>query len=418
MIFVFLSKKKSYFSPEFSFSVCFIPGILYAFFYVEKWNLNMTAKTCMIIFTGIFVFYLVSELTSLLFDRQNKTKKNLENLNIQTENISKNKLIFLFCLNSLILVLTYVFLINNYGNSISEAMFSYRLNTNSGDLYSEKLPSILKLMRRFSISASYIFTYLFSYSIIAKKKNNRNILLMNIIICLLIALSLGGRGEALQIIFGGIVQYYFLYKFNNNMKKLSPRSITMMVSIFILLILTFSYIGKLLGRQMDFLDFNDYIAVYLSAELKNLDSLVRESSIVYSFDFKQTFSNFVNSILSKVSSLPNVEYAVPYRYINGTALGNVGTVFYPFYYDARFIGVVIYTSIMAFICQLSYIKANNETFQSKISIRILIYSYIWYTIIFSFFSNKFFEMIFNPVFIWTLVAWFITKVFLEYKIIR
>lgn len=49
-----------------------------------------------------------------------------------------------------------------------------------------------------------------------------------------------------------------------------------MIVLATIILATFAGLGSLLGRQMEFLNFNDYIAVYLSAELKNLDIFIRE----------------------------------------------------------------------------------------------------------------------------------------------
>ena len=54
--------------------------------------------------------------------------------------------------------------------------------------------------------------------------------------------------------------------------------------------------------------------------------------------------------------------------------------------------------------------------KKKIRFSILFYSYVWYTVIFSFFSDKFYEMIFNTAFIWTLVSWAVLVGFFNMKV--
>ena len=155
------------------------------------------------------------------------------------------------------------------------------------------------------------------------------------------------------------------------------------------------------------------MAVYLSAELKNLDIFVTTGIIGHPFIQSLTLYNVINSlggILSQPSWIHS--FAIPYYYYGNYSLGNVGTVFYPFIYDGGWLGVIVYTSIMATICQIVYKRFLKSNKTSDISLSFIFYSYLFYIIIFSFFSDKFYEMIFNTAFIWTLVSWAVLKVFL------
>lgn len=54
-------------SPQIIFVVSFIPGVIYAFWYVDKWDLNLSKMTLVTIITGLVVFILVSYITNILY---------------------------------------------------------------------------------------------------------------------------------------------------------------------------------------------------------------------------------------------------------------------------------------------------------------------------------------------------------------
>ena len=96
---------------------------------------------------------------------------------------------------------------------------------------------------------------------------------------------------------------------------------------------------------------------------------------------------------------------IPFRSINGHTLGNVYTIFYAFMYDGGLVGVLCFTGLMAIICQLVFNKAIQERDNSKIDIWVVIYSYLCCCLIFSFFSNTFYEQVFNYGFLKFIIFW-------------
>lgn len=400
-------------SPQLGFVVCFIPGIIYAFQYLDKWSLNLSLNTTRFIIIGLVTFVLVSYITYFFYKSfsnynvNNVSDISLTNLNIKIE---KWKIDVLLALELISLILTLLFIIKNYGTNISAAIFSYRNNANSGS-DSNILPGPIKLIRRIAIASGYIDLFLLLDGFIYKVKNNRSSEIICFILALLNGFMLGGRGDGIQLIIAAIVQYLALR--TSIYKRISIKPFLVISVILLIIGSTFIQIGNLLGRQMEFLNFKDYMAVYLSAELKNLDILVSTNPTGHPISQSLTLLNIINS-LGKTLSMPSWihQFNIPFRYYGNYALGNVGTIFYPFIYDGGKFGIIVYTTIMAIICQISYQKFLNFKGKSVINISLIFYSYLFYTIIFSFFSNKFYEMIFNTSFLWTLVSWFLLRYFL------
>lgn len=402
-------------SPQFGFVACFIPGTIYAFQYVNKWNLNLSNTTVHLFLLGMVTFVIVSYCTAFLYETTSKKgslsiANNGININFKIENW---KIEFLLLIEFISLVLTVIFLIRNYGSNLSAAIFSYRSSVNNDSSIGNALPGAVKLLRRIALSGGYIVLFLLLNGIVYKNKRNRLAEWLCVILAVINGFMLGGRGDGIQLIVAAIVQYVALKLEVSNSRKVSFKDIIIVLSICIILFSSFIQLGTLLGREMSFLNNNDYMAVYLSAELKNLDIFVTTGIIGHPFIQSLTLYNVINSlggILSQPSWIHS--FAIPYYYYGNYSLGNVGTVFYPFIYDGGWLGVIVYTSIMATICQIVYKRFLKSNKTSDISLSFIFYSYLFYIIIFSFFSNKFYEMIFNTSFVWTMVSWLILKYFL------
>lgn len=421
-----LSSKMDLLSPQFGFAACFIPGIIYAFMYVDndKWNLDLSGFTLIAIILGVSTFITVSAITSWLCRKFKKRKLwwgRITNGNVignVNEEIPQWKLALIIILQIIALVSTLLFLFRNFGTNLSAAMMAFR--TSNTDITSTDyitLPEITRAIRRVCLASGFVMTYLFTNGLVYHNKKNRTAELLCIVLTLLNDLILGARGDALQLIAAGVLQYLIIKGHKEGRKFIKISDIMKIMVIAIAIIAVFAQVGELLGRNMGFLNFNDYIAVYLSAELKNLDTFIRIGVFGTNFTSSQTMANVVNSLgslLGNTDWIHNLDN--PFRFINGYPLGNVSTIFYAFMYDGGYIGTVIYTSIMAIICQIIFQNATSANTEKDINLSVVLYSYVWFTVIFSFFSDKFYEEIINTAFVWLLFSWLAIRAFLLLKI--
>ena len=107
----------------------------------------------------------------------------------------------------------------------------------------------------------------------------------------------------------------------------------------------------------------------------------------------------------------NYEIILPFRTVNGFNLGNVYTMLYPLVYDFGYMGTLFLVMLMAFISQILYERCKTDKFDNKPSIRILIYSYVFPTIVLSFFGNIFYNQIFNINFIYFIIMNYLLNIF-------
>lgn len=397
-------------SPQVGFIACFIPGIIYAFNYIEKWDLHMSGMTYGSILFGALTFLVISLLSGWLIRKSKRRSRRIRTLQFHNSiyAVKKSRLIIIIFVQLTSLALTVLFLIRNYGTNLSVAIGTFRRASVSNVEDFINLPGYIRFVRRLCMGSGYAAEYILLSKIIAKKNNN------NLLICIWIALSvinglmLGGRGDALQMLAAGIMQY-FLISHKVTKEKLKFKTVLRTLLIVIAVIAVFSQVGELLGRNMSFLKFNDYIAVYLSAELKNLDLFIKRGNFGAPFSKSFTLAIPISIIARAFGISIGADQKMAFNYINGYALGNVYTTYYFFLHDGGLIGVFCYTGLMAFLAQLSFQHTLKENQPDCYSIRTILYSFIWSTIIYSFFSSKFYELVFNTTFLWTFLSWIIIK---------
>ena len=406
-------------APGIVFSAGFLFQAFWAVLYAEKWSLNLGFDTLLVIFLGVWEFTIVCILVSKIYGKLHKLPKPTE---LQEIKISPWK--ELVTLN-IILFITFLFLyfvldkvggnahsIENIMNAISKYD---HLSKFSEDFMQFRLPSIISNLRICVIALGYWFLYVVINNFIVTKK----IKVLEVLIVftsIFISILSGSRTNAIFIVICGIFYYVFLnYKKNNYKTKISVKFLVIAGAIFLTLLFTFAPIARLLGRKINYSTF-DYLSIYCGAQIKNLDTFMKELPTYVkqvTFFGAQTFRSLIITIGEKIGFEGYHPYQLdlPFRSINGYNLGNVYTTFYPYIYDFGILGEIILVFIMAFISQFVYERAKRSTDNSKPPVSILLYSTIFLSLLFSFFSNKFYENIISMVTVKYIIVWIACDIF-------
>lgn len=413
-------------TPQFGFVACFIPQAIYCLFYIQKWNLVLAKETFFILVSGPILFVAFSFLFSFLAGEKNRLRSNrqavykINKLQTGVENptisIKSWKLVIMVLFQSLTFLLIVRFITSlASGGRFATAIYYFR-HTN---LFTEdviRIPSIVRAMRTFSIASGYIWSYLLMHSLQYKDKINRLSLIINLGFSILNNILLGARTGIMMILVSMLVQYYYIRAAKVGWKKaLSYKTVLKILLILTIFIATFQSFAELIGRTgAANYTFVDYIAGYLAAEIKNLNSFVQKGIFGTTIDNNQSINGIV-TLLAQLLNRPEWIHKIdlPFIWANGYNFGNLYTIYYPFVYDLGIPGIFIYIPIMAIICQVIYQKTLQSDCRNKISLFLTVYSYIYFAIIFSFFSNKFYDQIANTKFLWTFLSWAIIIKFLE-----
>ncbi len=396
-------------TPQIGFVACFIPAVIYAMFYVDVWQISLSNGTLAAIIGGVTIFVVISIIVHEIAGKRNPvSRKAIEKIDVETWKLN---LLIIF---HLIVMFWILWEFNGLpGASLSEKIGYYRLTMSHTD-EEINLPILLRCMRTFSIYSCYITGYLLLHSLILKHRAQRKLLIICLILGLVNGMLFGARGEAIQIIIGLIVQAYFIYRNTHGRLRIPFKKLLAVVIVILIIILSFQSIGVMMGREDEQLSYT--IAVYLAAPLKNLDTFIRQGNFGTDFAHWQT----LRPLLQKVGAIFNEPQLTgrldnPFRSINGYFLGNVSTTFYAYLYDGGFVALIIYIVLMAIICQILFIKVERNNNVHCLNLSIVNYSYIYFAVLFSFFSNKFYEQVFSLTYIEAWITWLILSVFL-YKV--
>lgn len=393
---------KDFISPSVIFNFVFTFSSFICCLYYKKWNMELHVNTYLVIVIGVIIFFLTCYIIRKKFF--NKIEINHE---IKKINIDKNLQIIFLIFGIVTIIFTVRYVLNSVNSDILHlrtALYSYRdkIEFRNADI---GLPFILNICTGIMHAAGFWLIYCFINNIMIEKNFNK-ILLINIILCLISTLLEGSRAMAVNYVLFTFCSYMFCLNYKNNFKfKIERKTLIIFSIIAVILLLSFRFSAILIGRDnVSTMSTSDYIALYTGSEIKNLDTFLQEEHSNIQLG-KYTFSSLFKTV-GKIFKI-NTSLNSPFRSVNGYNLGNVYTIFYQFFMDFHYFGIIIMTILMATISQLIYEKSKRLDYNSRPKLLILIYCYIFGGIFYSFFSNQFFTLIFSLGFIKYLIIWYI-----------
>ena len=406
--------KKVIITPEFCFVLSFIPHLFYALFYVKRWDLDLDINTMLVYIFGGMVFFI----TSLVFSELLGTTKISSSNNWHDVRIRTNKLfLILFLIFQLVSLYITAYTVKQLTNrpNIVEAIDMFGFLSKGSGL---QMPSIPGKLNMICYASSYIWLYDILHSILYKYKTHFILLFANLLLSVIHHVMTGSRGGVVELIVAGMVFLYFFRGDIKNWKKvITSRNILIGVGIGVITLFLFRFSLEMLGRTgVAGETISDYVARYLSASLKNIDTKIR-SGIMGFWGIEQwKTTNSIMSFISKVFRLNikrNIASADTYMSVNGFGLGNVYTIYYPMIYDLHYFGLFVFIPIMSFVLQFIYksaLKFNRYNGgNTRVSLSLILYGYAISKTLFSFFSNRFFDNILSMGTVWLLLFWWIVK---------
>lgn len=407
----YILTKRDILSPPSLFIGGFIISILFAIYNLDLWNFNMGTKTFIIIFLGticvnIGFFGLIYYLLKI---KRNSTVT----FNTGRKIVISNYKIIIFFIIQLI-TLFYMWMDLNrigamYGSdgSLANNILLFRTNAVMNADPDANFSSIANNLYIFSRSGIFILIYILINNYFNEKKLNK-FYLISIILGTLMTFLLGNRGGFIHIIMYVCILIYVFkkrkFKWNYHFNK--KTIIKLIVSVVLLLIL-FPTVGMMLAGRVTDNYFDDGIVfriiealgVYIGAPLKLLDLyMYTDANIEYNLPFGYATFYYFYNWLSIILDIPvwNIDnFGLEFRRDNGQFLGNVYTVFRPFYTDLGLGGIVIFSVLSGMIMGYLYFKVKYKAFIKNIDYNLILYAYFVGQFGLSFFSNRLIENMVN-----------------------
>lgn len=393
-------------SPAVVFSGTFLFAAFDLLSMLKVWKIDIHFNTVLIVSGGCLIFII----TSLMANKCSlfKTLKIFPNYSAEREIKRSTQLLFVF-LNLFILIYVAKKIIAvvtfagfNKGTLASFGTYSYLSKFGNVDTSIGKLASNLY---QFAQAESYFWGYILVDQWYGKKKIPV-LILANFIITTVSYFLCGSRTGAIFSIISLFPIFIIKYRKNTGKKHLNKKYIFMFLIIVVVLMFSFQWMGEVIDRRLDGINFWEYISIYIGAPILNLDLFMQEPLLSPAIWGYNTFGFQIGYFRRKLG-MNSYHLDIPFRTVNGHNLGNVYTTFYAYIYDFGIIGMIILVSIMAIIIQQLYKKAKSDiNYERGMTLSVLIFACLFPCVVFSFFSNKFYEQI-DIAFLKGLIYWII-----------
>ncbi|OOP73818.1 O-antigen polymerase [Clostridium beijerinckii] len=398
-------------NPSSLFCLSFLVCSFFVALFSKKWGVNLEIETYSVIVFGVLAFCITSFFVSMVF-----RPVNYKNTYSTSGSIKKYKLIFLLVFQ----LISYFLIFRNekqlvmqygYGNtgSISDIIYGFRTLTldNKADLN-----PIISLMRRLCNTSAYIWGFLISEKLVNKIEYKKNVLILlylNFIVSLLGNMLDGQRGNTIAIILSTMMMSYIIWnRKSDNRNKIKVKSIIKVLILFCIIVSIFQGIGTLLGRVDYGNTLIDYIGIYIGAEIANLNIVIQSGFTTNKLFGELTFRGIYLLLGIETNGIEGLGF----QYSNGYQLGNVYTVFKDYLLDFGYVGYLFPVCFMALFSTIFYLKIKNRSNYKNIDIGLILLCQVLFAVVFSFFSNKFGEIIFSKTYISYIISVILLKIYL------
>ena len=398
---------KNIMEPSFIFNASFFVSSFFLIFASIKWKVDISLFTVIVIIFSVFLFTITCYLIRSIF--KNVTKKDKSSSDISKTIVIKKWILISYMIFSIIVIILNIYFtvkaVDGDFNHIGTALYKYR-NYTLRYKYDLPFPRIVDILGGIVHASSYYFIFIFINNLIVNKKFDVLLAIISIITTVSTVLD-GTRGAIINIFLSTIPMFLILYQTHNKKNfKFNRKIIIFATIVFIVFLTQFQRTAVILGRD-DAKAFSstEYLNIYLAAPIYNFDTFLNQNIVAEKYIGIHTFST-VYDIFGNFTP----ENKQVFRILNGNNIGNVYTILFDFICDGKIIGLILGVILMSTISQLLYEKIRINMLKVKNvykpDILIIIYSYIFGGLVFSFFGNKFFNQIFNTGFVKYIILWF------------
>lgn len=389
----------SYINPATTFIFGFLGAVCVSIFYKDEWGMDkFHFNTFLVLSIGITVFNIVCTIVQAT----HKRKKSLLVKKSSFNSINRTTLFLIMIISLSITIWEYYAKMGiTRASSIGDALFimDYEFKGGDQDLY--QLPVLLRNLIFFRDAINYYFFYLLAKMLAFKHYTGIRDVIIICAIGLFGAFLTGSRGNYVTLLLYSFFIISLLRAIiSPKTRKITIKRIILLSIIASLLGYTFVKSTEWVGRDLSGVKLTDYFAIYLGAEIKNLDTYMNEKH----FKNKEIGEFTFNGISAKNSN-DRIRQLHQFRDYNGYPLGNVYTIFQDFYQDFGWLGIIVLTAIMALIMQLLYIKSFHtfHIYDKPFDVYIFLYAYFSTTVAYAFFSDRFYNKL----------SWSFIKLFME-----
>jgi oligosaccharide repeat unit polymerase len=388
-------------SPLVIFLVPFIVAIIYGLTFYGSVVYTFSVETCTVIGVGSLAFTLVCSLAHIIFRSAGRKSKNAV-VHGRTDSTALPSLfyfaILIFnCLSFIEVYKAEKAITIQYGQSgtFSDTISSYN-NSSKFGADGVAISGISSYLFQVSYASCFVLAYLVARQITNGEKRISRLCLGTYLFSSIGLLLIGSRSLTITSFVALGIMCCILSIQNGTMPQFSRIPVKAFgfvvvggaVAISVFFIMLFA-----VGRDLGTLSPWEYIAIYLSAPLKNLDIFISggyaSSDVFGQYTFTRLYESLAkgNAIDSTITTIKQ------FQSFHGFLLGNVYSMFQAPLKDFGPFGCTVVMGVMGLIMQTLYEYSIKEKRSANLPYAVLFYGYLSYSLLFSFFSNMFFETV-------------------------
>ena len=411
LAFVFYYFHKEICCAPFLFIAPFIVMCCVAWLFSDTWNFHMHLNTFLVILMGNVFFVL----GAVFAQKIRFVKLGYNHQIVQDRNESVVKYFFLLLLQC-VCYLWKVKLIMQFAGSknLAIALAYFDRITKFTTESTIRWPRILSIGLDICTAVGYVCACVLAQKLIQKKNEKKYLILvaLNFCVAVLGGLSSGGRGLAVRYLIAFIISLLIMFFREKEWKfELEFRFIFRILCILFLTAAFFIVSREMVGRGA-VSRVGEYLAKYIGAQVYNLDYYLNKAFRRSEIFGQETFQPLIKFVCSRleIQRWSNYLLDLPFRRVGKIDMGNVHTTFYPYIHDFGYWGVLFVPLFFGFLSQSIYKSARLSPIKHTIHLGLVVYSDVAYSIIFSFFSNKFGEgiitvaMVKKVFFMWLIIC--------------
>ena len=286
------------------------------------------------------------------------------------------------------------------------------------------IPMFYRIFNPICEAAAYMALYIGLNNFLVTKKINPLPLVNVLLLGILIILN-GSRSPLFRVLTMAIFLYYIHGRRANPEDPHPMRFLARIVIIIGIFAAVMLGIVNLMRIPSHHVEWVTYLFIYTGAPMSNFDLFFAGHPDAFFHGMSRYFGETTfSSLWSYLDKHGIVSYQPSYRLSvfafsrNGIEIGNVYTTFASFVYDFGVFGIIPLMAILSLYYVFGYAHCiHPRTNGKKFDFGLFIYAYLFNDLCMLWFSNRFYETIFNISFIKILVfSWVLDVVLIEHRI--
>ena len=426
--------------PSVVFSAVFFVCSLFCVVEKNKFAITLEPVTAAVILAGILVFLILELAEKKLYLNRKGKSKNIRGRDDALCSVSDIYVVLLILAQtvSIFFFVKYLGMLSAaYGevsgqtfDSLGEKIKLFDTMTKFWpDTYASlnlKMPMAYRITNPLCMSAEFLVFYVGVKDFYYHKKINWLYIVVLFLAAIRVLMN-GSRSPLLRIItFVGIL--YLIFQTQDKKKiKFGWKLLLGLAAAGTLLAIGMLILLFAMGRGEDF-DLETYLFTYVGAQIENLDTFLKANPVtlwrgvsenkLFGADVFRGLYLYLKKWIHLEVSIPSI--AVYAFSNNGIEIGNVYTMFYALLYDFGYVGCVVFTAVMAGYYVFTYGAIIRETPQKNriIDLKTFLYAYLFNDLLMSFFSNRFYETVFDGTFFKFVLLTICLDVLIEYDPVK